>query len=575
MLVRSRQFFALHNRRSQRWRPALKLTTLGAIFSLALGCSDATLQGEPKDAESNSRSSTDDDAPPEGTEEVGVEGIGWTTRYPRLSHAQWENTVRDLLRLEARPGLSDSFSLDPDDSRFDTTGRHIVSGNLWLDYQRAAEELASDIASDSAMLDALVPGASTQEAFVEEFLLRAFRRPASDDELTNYGELFDLGAELLTRGSELASGAELVIATALQSPHFLYRPETSTKATDDRIWLTAFEVANRLSFGLWNTMPTDELLAAAENGELRTEESVLEWAQKMIEDPRSAATLLSFHEQFFHTKDYGTIAKNQTLFPDFTPELAPILREEAHLFFEEITVDNDQGIAELMTSNVSFINEDTAPLYGVQGDFSSELVRTELDSAKRAGILTQIGFLSRFASQGQSDPILRGVHISIDMLCSDLPAPPANIPPLPDFEDDQTNRERVELATGELPCSTCHETLINPIGFAFENYDAVGAWRDEDNNREVDASASYNLDGEVVAYDNAVQLVKLLAESPSLHRCYADAWLEYLMGRPTAEEEEASLLEPSDVSRTSGSASRLLTSLVALDTFRARPKENY
>ncbi len=551
---------------------------LFAPLLFALGCSNAVLSGGPGGSEDSKEEnpSQKPNGPGEGpVDEQGVDGIGWSSRYPRLSHAQWENTVRDLLRLPASSGLSATFSLDPDDSRFDTAGATLISSNLWLDYQRAAETIAEDVTDDPALLSNLVPGASDKSTFLLGFLPRALRRAPSADEIEAYGEVFDEGVASGVSVSDFASGVRLVVTAALQSPHFLYRPETSTETDGDKIWLSASEIANRLSFSLWNTMPSDELLSAAQNGELSDEASVLSWAEKMLNDERAVSTLISFHQQFFHTKDYGTIAKNQTLFPGFTTELAPTLREEARLFFHEVVVQNDGGIAQLMTSPVSFVNAQTAPYYDLGGTFGDQLTRVTLDPDRRSGILTQLGFLSRLASQTQSDPILRGVHISLDFLCSDLPAPPADIPPLPDFEENQTNRERVELSTSESPCNNCHETLINPLGFAFEHYDAVGAFRETDNGKPVDATSDYELDGEFVSYDGAVELTRLLAESPSLHRCYVKAWLEYLMGRPPVSEEDTALGELSEISRTQGAASTLLSSLVALDTFRARPKDSF
>src|SRR5690606_9828143 len=130
----------------------------------------------------------------------------------------------------------------------------------------------------------------------------------------------------------------------LQSPHFLYRVETSTVASGERIWLNGYEVATRLSYALWNTMPSDELLRGAAAGELANEEGLRMWTTKMLADPRAAAPIVSFHEQLFHIESYGTIAKNQTLFPTFTGELAPVLREEASRFFQEITIEKDGGI---------------------------------------------------------------------------------------------------------------------------------------------------------------------------------------------------------------------------------------
>ncbi len=507
-----------------------------------------------------------------GGEPRGVDGIGWMTRLPRLSHAQWENTARDLLRLDAEPGLSATFSLDPDDKTFDTFTARTVSANLWNDYQRAAETLAERVTGDPAALQRILPAAAPEDAatFVAELGLRAFRRPLSPEEHAAYLGLFEEAAE---GEADFARGAELVLTALLQSPHFLYRVERSTGAEGDRVWLDGYEIASRLSYAFWNTMPPDELLAAAGAGELDTAQGVAAWARRLLDDERAADTIVSFHEQFFGVDGYGTIAKNAVLFPTFTAELRPTLQAEARAFVREVVARSDGGIAELLTSPIGFVNAHTAPFYGVDGTFGEALEEVQLDPRQRAGILTQLGFLSRYASQTQSDPILRGVHVSLDVLCIDLPPPPNGIPPLPGLGEGQTNRQRVEDSTGAGACRNCHVPFINPLGFAFEHYDAVGQWRDADNGQPVDARDTYELDGVRVSYDGAVELSGLLAESATVHACYSKKWFEYVFGRAPVDVERGVLDDLSSLSRGGAGVRELLATMTTLDTFRARPKE--
>jgi hypothetical protein len=505
----------------------------------------------------------------------GVEGIGWSTRYPRLSHAQWENTVRDLLSLDALPNLASTFALDPDNSRFDTYTARTVSSNLWLDYQRGAEVVAADVAKNAAKLAKVVSVAAqgNAKAFVTELGERAFRRPLSEQEITSHTALFEQAATLFEGGDAFANGAELVMRALMQSPHFLYRVESSTLAAEKKIWLNGYEVASRLSYGLWNTMPTAELFAAAKAGELTTPDGVTKWTRAMLKDARAKGPLVGFHDQLFNVVNYGTIAKNKTLFPTFTEALAPVLREEARRFFEEIVVTRGASVAGLLTMPVTFVNDQTAPFYGLQPTYGTQLTRVDLDPTKRAGVLTQIGFLSKYGSQAQSDPILRGVHISLDVMCSSLPAPPNDIPSLPALLDGQTNRERVELLTSKSPCSSCHATFINPLGFALENYDAIGQWRDTDNGKPVNAAASFSIDGATVNYSGPVELSQMLAKSPSVHRCYSKNWLEYVMGRKPTLEEDGVLDKVAAASVQTDDMGGLLSNITALETFRARPEE--
>ena len=510
------------------------------------------------------------------TGQPAVEGIGWTTRFPRLSHAQWENSVRDLLRLPERPGLAETFSTDADDSLFDNFGERIVSSNLWSDYQRAAETVAAEVAGDEAKLARIRPAGAGDDAraLVTELGRRAYRRPLDGDEVDTLVALFEQGPMLVEGKSAYAAGAELLIQVLLQSVHFLYRVESSTEVASGKIWLGSYEVASRLSYALWNSMPSDELLDAAEAGELATDAGVEEWTRHMLDDPRAEETLVEFHAQLMGVAEYGTVSKNATLFPTFSSDLEPIIQAEARAFVREVSVVQGGGLHELLTSPFTFVNQDTAPFYGVTGSFGSELQKVQLDPTQRAGFLTQIGFLSKYASQTQSNPILRGVHISLDFLCSALPAPPPDIPPVPAQQPDQTNRERFAELTKNEPCSNCHATLINPLGFAFENYDAVGQWRDTDNGKPVDATATYQLDGVPVSYQNGVELSRLLAGSMTAHRCYSDRWLEYVLGRPPTREEAGSVLKIAQVSAQEGVALRdVLSSVTRLETFRARVGE--
>jgi hypothetical protein len=222
---------------------------------------------------------------------------------------------------------------------------------------------------------------------------------------------------------------------------------------------------------------------------------------------------------------------------------------------------------------VTFVNSRTAPFYGLTGSFSGAMQRVDLDPQRRAGILTQLGFLAKNGGLVQSDPIHRGVHINLNILCVKITAP-NNIPPLPEQTPDQTNRERVEAHTKECGRG-CHDTRINPIGFAFEHYDAIGAWRDVDNNKPVNSSSTYTmLDGSTLSFNNAVELAQKLAQSRQVHECYASNWLEYALGRRlVADAEKQSVKIVADASSSGISAKDLLAKITTLDAFRARPVE--
>jgi hypothetical protein len=501
-------------------------------------------------------------------------GVGWSTRYPRLTHVQWENTTRDLLRLDALSGLSSTFAPDPV-TRFDTSSAdRKVSAALFADYQEVAEQLAATVTHDAAKLARILPPGlpaadpARAQAFVSAFGKRAFRRPLTPDETTSYVALFQQGVTLLG-GDALVSGAEMVVRTMLQSPNFLYRIESSVQPQGDVIWLSSYETATRLSYTLWNTMPSDELLAAADARELDTPEGVTRWAGRMTTNPLVEGTIRTFHEQLLRVSSFGSVAKDPKRFPNFTPALGPVLQNEARMFIEQLLVKQGAGIGDVLTSTFTFVNDQTAPLYGLMPQYGTTMTRVELNPAQRAGILTQIGFLSTNGGLTQSDPIHRGVAVNFNLLCNEVHPPPDMVPPLPAEMPGQTNRQRIDTHTKACGVG-CHNTIINPVGFAFEHYDAVGGWRDVDNTLPVDAKATFTLDGNTVTYDGAVELAKLIAQSRQFYNCYAKNWLEYVLGRTPVAAEEASVDRVATTSKGGTPTRQLLVDMTGLLPFRAR-----
>lgn len=505
------------------------------------------------------------------------DGSGTTTRFPRLSHSQWENTVQDLFLLDAPSGLATAFSPDPT-SRFDTNvDLRKVGPPQWTDYQTAAESLANRVVRDAAQLNRIVPAnlpsdpTERARTFISSFGARAFRRPLTTTEIDSHLALFQQGATLIG-GDAFTSGVEITLRAMLQSPHFLYRVEAATAVQSGRILLTGYEMATRLSYALWNTMPSDALLTAAGNGELDTPSGVEGWARMMLEDPRAQTTIVSFHEQLFRIAGYGKASKDPTRFPTFTSDLESVLQQEALLFINEVVVNREGGIRELLNTPMTFVNDQTAGYYGLSGSYGSTLQQVELDPTQRAGILTQLGFLSKNGGLVQSDPIHRGVFINLDLLCAKLNPPAFQLPPLPAQLPGQTNRERVDRHTGTCGAG-CHDVYINPIGFAFEHYDAIGQWRDDDNGGTVNASSSYRVDGATLDYANAVELSQKLGETPRLHACYASTWLEFMLGRRPVTSEQAALMGIANASSSGETAKELLARITALESFRTRVQE--
>ncbi len=472
------------------------------------------------------------------------EDLAEAPRFPRLTNDQWQQTVTDLLYLDEPLALTVALQADPPLGRFDNNiARLAFSAAHWRSFQRAAEEVASLASQDEAIVQALSPAdlpselAAQGEALVETLGPRAYRRPLSASEVEAYQAVFTDGANHYPDQPPYEAGLRLVLETMLQSPHFLYRVEDST-SDSGAVKLDGYEVANRLSFAFWNTMPSDELFAAAKSGELDNEAGVREWAETLFDDDRTSKQFRSFHVQAFEMAEYTDLDKNEELFPQWNREVGSAMLDESARFLEG-EVFGGGGIREILTSNRTYVNADLAALYGLEGDYNEEFVPVDLNRSERSGILTRLGFLTRNATLSQSDPIHRGVFVNLNLLCRPLSAPP-ELPDVLDMVGD-TNRERVDSVTGVGTCGEgCHATLINPIGFSLEHYDALGQYREEESGFPVDAADVYTFaSGEQLVFNDALELSEQLAESTEVHACYIQQLLEYLLGRDLGAEDMA------------------------------------
>ncbi|WP_226993986.1 DUF1592 domain-containing protein [Myxococcus hansupus] len=519
--------------RGRWWRPVV----LGLVLSGAAGCEGIISNPEGPGG-----------GPGPGTPPPGViEKPAPSVRMARLTHVQWTHSVQELLRLDAPPTTqAGTFRADPalGGFLFDNNARALsVDEALWGAYQRAAAELAGQVTTDATKLSRLLPpSAATSEerarAFVESFGLRAHRRPLTTDEVEGYLELYRKGPQAYADMSAFEGGIRLVIEAFLQSPHFLYRVERSTVAVQDRVPLDDYEVASRLSYGLWSTMPDDALFAAADEGALHSREGVATQARRMLQDARSNKVVEAFHRTLFDVPRYAAIRPSLTRYPQVSERLGEYAARETTLFVQDIVFSRKGGYRDLLTSPTTFVNDELARVYGLSGAFTADFVPVTLDSRERKGVLTQVGFLASHATSVDPDPIHRGVFVSERIICRKIGAPPANIPPLP-APQGRTNREVVASHT-EAPgtaCASCHTNLINPLGFPFENYDAIGGYRTTDNGHPVDSSASPNIFGQTVQVRDALDLADALAAQEVVHTCYAQHWVEYLHGRPFAHED--------------------------------------
>ena len=451
-----------------------------------------------------------------------------SSKVIRLSAIQYNHTASDLLGIPI--DIANTFIADLKTAGYDNGSSLEVTAQLGRDLRRGAETIAQRIATDDDAYQRLNPcPKDCAEAFVQAFLLKAFRRPPSDGEVSRYQDLYLKGPDLIGSGDPERDGVVLVIEAALQSSEFLYRFEGNDQAPNPYV------TASRLSYALWNSMPDDNLLAAAGEGRLDTKEAIRTQILRMIKTrPNRVSDMFrDFHSQWLQWDRYKGLQK--TGLPNFA-NLGPSLVEEAFRFTDYVVFQDRGGVKELLSARYTFANQPLASLYGVEveGDNFEKVDFTKGDG--RSGVLTQIGFLAANSHGESSSPIKRGTFINHNILCRDLPPPPPGVDfQLPKFSDAiKTTRQRVEAHTGAKECKACH-SIINPPGYALENYDHIGLFRTTEGEVTIDSTVTMYLDSEERSFKGAEAMMDGIASSSEASRCYVKNLLTYLTGEVPAD----------------------------------------
>jgi hypothetical protein len=489
---------------------------------------------------------------------VDLTGAPIYTRFQRLTNAQWENAVTDILNFQKRHDLSAAFTAPPTGvTAFDNNEQLLfVDQQRFTEFESGAEAAAAAATGSVEAITALYSG-NDAASFVRFLGRRAFRRPLTADEETKYQKVFALGESLY--GTGFSNGAALVIRALLESPHFLYRTELGPAGEP----LNPYELASKLSFWLLGTTPSDALLNVAASGKLTSDDDLEASARQMLEDPRAVAVMRDFHDQLLHVAELSNIRKTDE--PDYNTSLNSELTVAANAFFDFIFKQN-LGLHELLTSSQAYVSPGLAPFYGVAAPTALEL--RDLGPA-RAGYFMQVPYLMLWSTNSETNPIQRGSRLEAALLCGPIAPHPAspNIPPLPGLATGQSNRQRVTEATAGCG-GTCHG-YIDPLGFAFEDFDGLGRKRRLDNLVAIDTSGSYPLAEGVARFTDAKTLMAVLANSAQVQTCYSKQITSYALGRDLVESDR-SLLEA--LGKVSGSQSlkELIVALVRDPAFRTR-----
>jgi hypothetical protein len=511
----------------------------------------------------------------------------------RLTHTQWENTVRDLLHLDAVPGLSTSFPADPapPGDQFGLAGDSLVVTNaLWREYQRAAEALAQLVVGAPNMRDALLPvtanadnTAARVSAFVDDFLPRAYRRPVTTAEIGAAIALGDAAATSDTTSDALSIRVRSIISGVLQSPQFLYRIEGGEGPVEGgRVRLGPYELASKLAYALWGTMPDDALRGYAASGKLSTPTGLASVVAQMLGDARFEPVLADFHDRLFKLPEFAGVVRQTSLFPKYYAQFGRDAQEDVRRTIFDLIVTNAGTVEDLYTSRTAWVNASLSAIYGIApgsvaglGANPSAFVRVEMP-APRAGILSHVGWLAMEGKAKDPATILRGVFIARHVLCVPLGSPPpAAAGKDPSQIAAPTNRDRVKGLTSGCG-DGCHGGaggVINPLGFAFEEFDSLGALRTLDSGIPIDTSGSIESLSDGLGFSlptpfaDVASLMDEVRRSPWAHACYAAHWNAYL-NETTELKVAASWLAPIVAKSLNGASIRtIIGDLVQQDAF--------
>lgn len=498
--------------------------TLHIVLAAALGLTLAALAGceeiPPDDAETPAAPAPD---PGDGTNRPPpaprplcdpTDPLDPGPAMPRrLTALEYRNTVRDLLGVE----LGDAITFPPDEQAlgFDNNARALQIGPLHTErYMAAAEIIVEEIRphlADHLPCDPAETGARACAAeFIEAFGRRAWRRPLSPQERARLILLYDRGAAL--EGPAFENGVTMVIEATLQSPNFLFRIERGAPdpLRPELLQLDAHTLASRLSYLIWRSMPDETLLAAADAGALATPAEIAAQAERMLQDPRAREAWWTFFAQWLHLDEIPALVRDPRYYPGFGDNERDYMTRVARAFVEEAAWQGD--LRDLFDGR--FTHPTDPP-----------------GAAPRAGLLSLPGLLAVTSTPVMTHPIHRGVFVREQLLCTALPPPPpdlAVVPPDPD--PSLTTRQQFAEHSDNDACRGCH-SLIDPIGFGFEHFDAIGEWRVVQNGHTVDASGELtatDVDGPYYGVDG---LAARLVQSEMVHRCVATQLFRYAYGR--------------------------------------------
>lgn len=471
----------------------------------------------------------------------------------RLNRAEYAYTVLDLLGVEF--DATRYFPTDDSGYGFDTIADVLSTSPLHMEkYFAAAERIAGEaVPLDPARDDKTreryarlficghAPAdhtAACARTIIQPLAERAYRRPVSRREISRLVSFVDY---VQSDGGSFEEGVRLAVEAMLVSPQFLFRIERndSPRNPDAMHTIDPFELASRMSYFLWSSMPDDTLLDAARSARLLDPAERAVQVRRMLADDKSARLVENFAGQWLELRNLPLAYRASDVFPGFNSDLRRAMGEETRLFFTAI-VKEDRSLLEFIDADYTFLNQRLAEHYGIAGIEGDQFRRVGVDREQRGGILTHASLLTLTAYPTRTSPVLRGKWILENILGTPPPPPPDNVPPLPDGGNNhaKTLREQVEQHRADPACASCHARM-DPLGFGLENYDAIGRWRLTDGDQPVDSSGKLP-SGEAFTTPRELKSLLLDHRDQFVHT-FAEKMLTYALGRGLERYDRAAI----------------------------------
>jgi hypothetical protein len=512
---------------------------------------------------------------PPGAPPAPPNSVPGVSQLRRMTILEYRNTVRDLLGLTDFQVPELTADQQARGSGY-TTGAAITTTADVRKLMDGANGLAlAAMPNLTAQVTCLKDAAAAEPCardFIVQFGKRAFRRPLVDEEINRWLGLYKAQREPAI-GATFAEAIRGVTVALLQSPNFIYRWELAPGAAikdGNFVRFNSYEMASRLSYSFWASMPDERLFELAAGNKLLTAQGIQDEARRLLAHPKAKDVYADFAAQWLNV---APVAHSQkvTAF-NFTPEVGKAMLAETSAFVADIF--QAQGTTgrmdQLFTSTKGYANGALAAIYGISGVTGTAMSPVTLDPKQRSGVFTQLSFLTMHGDSEGSFPTRRGAEILRKVLCQDIEIPlDMNIPDVAPPSAGVTTRQRFAQHSMN-PCAACHK-LLDPIGFAFENYDGIGKYRTTDNEQPVDASGNLELTSGAAKFKDAVELMPALAKASEVQDCMATQWMRYLLRREETKGDMPSLDAVQKKFRDSSFDMReMLVAIVSSDAFTRR-----